>query len=58
MSETCIKWGEHAAQARVMIENEEIPHYNINFNPQKKEASCWIESQAGKVFESLFNMTF
>ena len=47
MSETCIKLGVHGA--RVMIDNKEIPHYAIQVNPEKKEVSCWIESQAEKV---------
>ena len=57
MSETCIKFGEHGA--RVMIEDKEIPHYAIHVDQAKKEVSCWIASEAGKVCESLFaSMSF
>ena len=55
MSDTCIKFGEYGA--RVMIENKEIPHYNINVDLGRKKISCWIESQAEKVCESIFTMT-
>ena len=55
MSETCLRWEEHGA--RVMIEKKKIPHYNINVDPEKKEVTCWIESQAGKVRKFLFTMT-
>ena len=54
MSETCIKLEELGA--RVMIENNEIPHYLINADPAKKEVSCWIPSEADKVCESLLTM--
>ena len=54
MSETatCIKFGEHGA--RVEIEDKEIPHYDMHVDPAKKEVSCWIPSEAGKVRGSLF----
>jgi hypothetical protein len=55
MSETCIKFGEHGA--RFMIENEEIPHYEAHVDAEKKEVTCWVESQAEKVCEFLFTMT-
>ena len=32
-----------------MIENKEIPHYATQVDPEKKEVSCWVESQAEKV---------
>ena len=50
-SETCIKFGEHGA--RVMIEDKEIPHYASHVDLYKKEVSCWIPSEEGKVRESL-----
>ena len=50
--ETCIKLGEHGA--RVMIEDREIPHYAPHVDLAKKEVSCWIPSEEGKVRESLF----
>ena len=40
-----------------MIEDEEIPHYATHVDPVKKEVTCWIASEAGKVRESLFTMT-
>ena len=40
-----------------MIEDKEIQHYAINVDQDKKEISCWIASEAGKVRESLFAMT-
>ena len=46
-SETCIKLGVHGA--RIKIENKEIPHYAIQVDREKKEVSCWVESQAEKV---------
>ena len=52
MPETCIRFGEFGA--RVMIENKEIQHYATNVDPAKKEVSCWIASEEGKVRESLF----
>jgi hypothetical protein len=55
MSETCIKFGGHGA--RVMIEHHETPHYKIHVDEEKKEVTCWVESQAEKVCESLFTMT-
>ena len=55
MSETCIRVGEYGA--RVMIEDKEIPHYAIHVDQAKKEATCWIASEVGKVRESLFDMT-
>jgi hypothetical protein len=51
MPETCINFGEFGA--RVMIENEEIQHYATHVDPAKKEVSCWIASEAGKVSEFL-----
>ena len=47
LAETCIKLGVYGA--RVMIENKEIPHYATQVDPEKKEVSCWVESQAEKV---------
>ena len=52
MEETCIRFGQHGA--RIMIEDKEIPHYAIHVDPVKKEVSCWIASEAGKVCGSLF----
>ena len=54
MAETCIRFGQHGA--RVMIEDKEIPHYAIHVDPVKKEVSCWISSEAGKVREFLFSL--
>ena len=54
MPETCIGFGGHCA--RVMIEDKEIPHYAIHIDQAKKEVSCWIASEVGKVRESLFDM--
>ena len=54
MPETCIRFGEHGA--RVMIEDKEIQHYTIHIDQVKKEVSCWIASEAGKVrVKSLFS---
>ena len=52
MSDTCIKLGEHGA--RVLIEDKEIPHYAPHVDQAKKEVTCWIPSEEGKVRESLF----
>jgi hypothetical protein len=52
MSETCIRFGEFGA--RVMIEDEEVQHYAMHIDPVKREVSCWIASEAGKVRETLF----
>ena len=52
MSETCIKFGEYGA--RVLIEDREIAHYASHVDVTKKEVSCWIPSEEGKVRESLF----
>ena len=54
MTETCIRFGQYGA--RVMIEDKEIPHYGIHVDPVKKEVSCWIASEAGKVGDSLFSL--
>ena len=57
MAETCVRFGEHGA--RVMIEEKEIPHYAMHVDPVKKEVSCWIASEAGKVRGPLFStLTF
>ena len=54
MPETCIRFGEHGA--RVMIEDKEIQNYPIHIDQAKKEVSCWIASEAGKVrVKSLFS---
>ena len=50
--ETCIKFGELGA--RVIIDDEEIPHYDIYIDSAKKEVSCWIASEAGKVRDFFF----
>ena len=52
MSETCIKIGEYSA--RVLIEGREIVHYASHVDVVKKEVSCWVPSEEGKVCESLF----
>ena len=49
--ETCIKFGEHGA--RVKIEDKEIPHYASHVDQAKKEVSCWIPSEEGKVRTSI-----
>ena len=54
MAETCIRFREHGA--RVMIEEKEIPHYAMHVDPVKKEVSCWIASEAGKVCGPLFSL--
>jgi len=48
MSETCIRFGEFGA--RVMIEDEEVPHYAMHIDPVRREVSCWIASEVGKAF--------
>ena len=53
MPETYLTFGGH--NARVMIEDKEIPHYAINVDPEKKEVTCWIASEAEKVCEYLFH---
>ena len=50
MPETCVKFGEH--RARVMIEEKEVPHLAIDVDSEKKEVSCWVASEEGKVRES------
>ena len=50
--ETCIRFGKFGA--RVMIEDKATQHYSIHVDPAKKEVSCWIASEAGKVREYLF----
>ena len=52
MSETCIRFGEFGA--RVMIDNHEVQHYATHVDPARREVSCWIASEEGKVRESLF----
>ena len=47
MPETCIRYGEYGA--RVMIEDKEVQHYAMHVDPVKKEVSCWIASEVGKV---------
>jgi hypothetical protein len=54
MPETCIRFGEFGA--RVMIEDKEVQHYAMHVDPAKKEVSCWIASEAGKVREPLFSL--
>ena len=54
-SETCIKFGEHGA--RVKIENKNIQHYAVHVDPAKKEVSCWIASEEGKVREFFLLLT-
>ena len=54
MPETCVRFREHGA--RVLIEDKEIDHYAIHVDPDKKEVSCWIASEANKVRESLFDI--
>ena len=39
--------------ARVKVEDKEVAHYAVQVDPVKKEVSCWIASEAGKVRESL-----
>jgi hypothetical protein len=51
MPETCITFGELGA--RVMVEDKEIQHYAMHVDPIKKEVSCWIASETGKVRELL-----
>ena len=51
MPETWLKFGEYGA--RIMIEKKEVPHYNIKVDPEKKEITCWIASEEGKVCEFL-----
>ena len=55
MPETCITFG--AYRARVTIEDEEVPHFAMHVNPEKKEVSCWIASEEGKVRESFSPLT-
>ena len=55
MPETCIKFGGHGA--RVMIENKKVPHFAVDVNPEKKEVSCWIASEEGKV-RDFFKLLF
>ena len=52
MPETCIRFGKHGA--RVKIEDEEIQHYDIQVDRDEKEVTCWIASEAGKVWELFF----
>ena len=52
MPETCITFGIHGA--RVMIENKKVQHYAMQVDQDKKEVTCWIASEAGKVRELLF----
>ena len=52
MPETYIRFGEFGA--RVMIEDKEVQHYAMHVDPVKKEVSCWIASEAGKVRQPSF----
>jgi hypothetical protein len=54
MPETSIGFGEFGA--RVMIENNEVQHYASHVDPTKKEVSCWIASEEGKVREPFFSL--
>ena len=56
MSETCIMFGELGA--RVIVEDKQVQHYAIHVDPIKKEVSCWIASEAGKVSKSLDILLF
>ena len=49
MPETCITFGQFGA--RVMVEDQEVQHHAMHIDPVKKEVSCWIASEAGKVRE-------
>ena len=51
MPETCVTFGKFGA--RVMVEDQEVQHYAMHIDPVKKEVSCWIASEAGKVRELL-----
>jgi len=52
MPKTCITFAEFGA--RVMVEDKEVEHYAVQVDPVKKEVSCWIASEVGKV-RDLFN---
>ena len=56
MPETCITFGEFGA--RVMMENNEVEHYAMQVDPVKKEVSCWIASEAGKVRQIILSLFF
>lgn len=36
-------------QAHILVDGKEVPHYSIEVNKEKKEATCWIASQTGQV---------
>jgi hypothetical protein len=52
MPETSIKFGEFSAC--VVIENKEVQHHAMHVDLAKKEVSCWIASEEGKVRKPLF----
>ena len=41
-----------------MVEDKEVQHYAMHVDPAKKEVSCWIASEAGKVRELLLRTLF
>lgn len=43
-------FGQHGA--RITIQEKEVPHFAIHVDSEKKEVSCWIASEEGKVRES------
>ncbi|KDR76111.1 hypothetical protein GALMADRAFT_279330 [Galerina marginata CBS 339.88] len=37
-------------EACIFVDGQKVPHYDIECNEEKREVSCWIESQAEKPF--------
>jgi len=50
-SQSCLTYADF--KVSVLIDGKEIPHYGIETNEEKREVSCWIASEAGKVTNSL-----
>ena len=44
---TRLKLGEY--EAWMVVEGEEVEHYEIRVNEETKVATCWIASTVGKV---------
>jgi hypothetical protein len=52
MVKTRVKLGKY--EAWIVVENQEIEHYEVEVNEESKVATCWIASTAGKVVSIRF----
>lgn len=56
MVNTRVQLGQYMAW--VVVEGQEVEHYDIEVNEENKVASCWIASTAGKVMVSSLYKTY